>query len=101
MVSINGADHTGGWDRLIQPLDRGEFDVYGFLKTLRDLGYTGPIGLQCYMVPGDLALAAVELVSSSASGLLKDFGSDASGEELLVRLNPCPQLPAGDNRTHG
>ena len=55
MVSINGADHTGGWDRLIQPLDRGEFDVYGFLKTLRDLGYTGPIGLQCYQVPGDLA----------------------------------------------
>lgn len=47
------------------------------------------------------ALATVELVSSPASGLLKDFGSDASGEELLVRLNPSPQLPAGDNRTHG
>jgi sugar phosphate isomerase/epimerase len=53
MVSINGADHEGGWDRLIQPLDRGEFDVYGLLKKLVALGYNGPIGLQCYQVPGD------------------------------------------------
>jgi sugar phosphate isomerase/epimerase len=53
MVSINGAEHKGGWDRLIQPLDRGEFDVYGLLKKLVALGYQGPIGLQCYQVPGD------------------------------------------------
>lgn len=54
LVTINGADHDGqNWDRLIQPLDRGSFDVYHFLKTLKGLGYTGPIGLQCYAVPGD------------------------------------------------
>ena len=53
MVSINGADHEGGWDRLIQPLDRGEFDVFGFLKKLMAAGYKGPVGLQCYQVPGD------------------------------------------------
>jgi sugar phosphate isomerase/epimerase len=53
MVSINGADHEGGWDRLIQPLDRGEFDVCGLLKKLVAMGYHGPIGLQCYQVPGD------------------------------------------------
>lgn len=53
MVSINGADHEGGWDRLIQPLDRGQFDVYSLLKKLLALGYHGPIGLQCYQVPGD------------------------------------------------
>jgi sugar phosphate isomerase/epimerase len=53
MVSINGADHEGGWDRLIQPLDRGEFDVYALLQKLVTLGYHGPIGLQCYQVPGD------------------------------------------------
>ena len=53
MVSINGADHEGGWDRLIQPLDRGDFDVYGLLKKLVALGYQGPIGLQCYHVTGD------------------------------------------------
>jgi sugar phosphate isomerase/epimerase len=54
LVSINGAEHEGGWDRLIQPLDRGEFDVFGFLKKLAAAGYKGPIGLQCYQVPGDI-----------------------------------------------
>jgi sugar phosphate isomerase/epimerase len=53
MVSINGAEHEGGWDRLIQPLDRGAFDVYSLLKKLVALGYQGPIGLQCYHVAGD------------------------------------------------
>jgi sugar phosphate isomerase/epimerase len=53
MVSINGADHEGDWDRLIQPLDSGTFDVWGFLRTLEALGYRGPIGLQCYNVKGD------------------------------------------------
>jgi sugar phosphate isomerase/epimerase len=53
MVSINGADHEGDWDRLIQTLDRGSFDVRSFVKTLGSLGYKGPIGLQCYNVKGD------------------------------------------------
>ncbi len=54
MVTINGADPEGtDWDRLIQPLDKGTFDMYGFLKTLKELGYTGPIGLQGYGVKGD------------------------------------------------
>ncbi|MHC4434396.1 MAG: sugar phosphate isomerase/epimerase family protein, partial [Planctomycetota bacterium] len=52
VVTINGAD--GGnttqmkWDRLIQPLDAGSFDTYQFVKTLRQLGYNGPVGLQHY-----------------------------------------------------
>lgn len=56
-VSIHGADRaseiqegTGNW---IQPLDSGSFDVGAFLNTLRDLGYRGPIGLQCYGIEGD------------------------------------------------
>ena len=53
VVSINGADHHGDWSRLIQPLGSGSYDVEGFLKTLISLGYHGPIGLQCYHVPGD------------------------------------------------
>ena len=58
MVSINGADAKQpgfGWDRLIQPLGRGDYDVAGFLRKIRDAGYEGPIGLQCYAVPGDAA----------------------------------------------
>jgi len=55
-VSINGADEYDdqpGWSRYIQPLDQGSFDILAFLKTLRDLGYKGPIGLQCYGIGGD------------------------------------------------
>ncbi len=55
-VSINGADEFDekpGWDHYIQPLDRGSFDVGGLLKTLKELGYKGPIGLQCFGIGGD------------------------------------------------
>lgn len=55
-VSINGADEFDdrpGWDRYIQPLGQGNFDVAGFLRALRELGYTGHIGLQCYGIGGD------------------------------------------------
>jgi sugar phosphate isomerase/epimerase len=51
-VSINGADRTGGWGELIRPLGEGIFDVPGFLKSLGAAGYQGPIGLQCYQIPG-------------------------------------------------
>lgn len=55
LVSINGAD-TGntksmGWDRLIQPLGKGSFDVKRVLKVLKEKKYTGPIGLQGFAVP--------------------------------------------------
>lgn len=58
LVSINGAD-TGetrkmGWDRLIQTLDRGSFDVSPMIEMLEELRYTGPIGLQCYAIKGDV-----------------------------------------------
>ena len=55
-VSINGADildDQPGWGRYIQPLDKGNFDVAALLRTLRELGYTGPIGLQCFGIGGD------------------------------------------------
>ena len=48
LVSINGADRTGGWPELIRPLGEGNFDVAHFLTSLDRIGYTGPIGLQCY-----------------------------------------------------
>jgi sugar phosphate isomerase/epimerase len=53
-VTINGAD-TGdtramGWDRLIQPLDAGSYDVGAFVRTLRRIGYTGPVGFQGYNI---------------------------------------------------
>ncbi len=56
-VSINGADagdtQNQDWNQLIQTLDRGSYDVAGFVRTLRNLHYTGPVGLQCYTLKGD------------------------------------------------
>ena len=58
LVSINGADagDTQGmaWDRLIQTLDRGTFDMGRVLRLLDATGYAGPIGLQCYAIKGDI-----------------------------------------------
>lgn len=55
-VSLNGAatlDPKPGWERYIQPLGQGDFDVEAFVRKLRALGYTGPVGLQCYGIGGD------------------------------------------------
>ncbi len=57
-VSIHGADTpesihagTGNW---IQPLGQGSYDVYGLLNILKEIGYRGPVGLQCWGIPGDV-----------------------------------------------
>jgi len=53
-VSTCGADTNGkNWGELIQALDRGSFDHVAFLKLLREIGYSGDIGLQCYAIRGD------------------------------------------------
>ncbi len=54
VVSINGADSGGNdWKTLIQPLGDGTFDMQAFMQTLLELGYNGPVGLQCYGIGGD------------------------------------------------
>jgi sugar phosphate isomerase/epimerase len=54
VVSINGADSGGkDWKQLIQTLDRGNFNIRSFLRTLYRAGYNGPIGLQGYGIGGD------------------------------------------------
>lgn len=59
LVSINGADQLEhpekerAWSRLIQPLGAGNFDLLPLLRELRNTGYEGPIGVQCYRVPGE------------------------------------------------
>lgn len=55
-VTINGADagvKGPRWDRLIQTLDRGSFDLGKLLVILRGVGFDGPIGLQGYGIGGD------------------------------------------------
>lgn len=53
LVTINGADAGAArtdWNRLIQPLDAGSYDVEIVLRKLKELNYQGPIGLQGYGV---------------------------------------------------
>lgn len=56
-VTVNGAD-TGdtqklGWDKLIQPLGRGTYDVGTFVAKVRGVGYRGPFGFQGYGIKMD------------------------------------------------
>lgn len=48
VVTLNGAEPPGDWDKLIQPLDKGTYDLKPLLITLKSVGYTGPVGLQGY-----------------------------------------------------
>lgn len=66
LVSINGADDGEttrmGWDRLIQPLGQGSFDVRRVLRVLQQKNYKGPIGLQGFAIsqkPEDFFPASV------------------------------------------
>lgn len=55
-ATICGADSgvTGGnWDKLIQPLGQGTYDVGIVLRKLKELGFTGPIGFQGYGIKKD------------------------------------------------
>jgi sugar phosphate isomerase/epimerase len=57
LININGADAGDvgpGWSRLIMTLDQGSFDMVAFFKTLKRIGYTGPIALQSYNLKGDV-----------------------------------------------
>jgi sugar phosphate isomerase/epimerase len=56
VVSINGADShppKPTWGQLIQPLDKGSYDVGIVLRKLDAIGYSGPVGLQCFSIVGD------------------------------------------------
>ncbi len=81
VANINGADTDGqDWKTLIQTLDRGTFDIRAFLETLRDAGFTGPIGFQGYGIGGDAydnlkrTMAAWEKYSQVLRGDVTPFG---------------------------
>lgn len=65
MFSVCGADSgdtkSFDWDRLIRPLGEGTYDPYPLVKLLKDNGYKGRIGLQCYNIKMD---AEVNLTKS-------------------------------------
>lgn len=56
-VTINGADmgdtRTMGWDRLIQPLGSGTYDLGAFMAKVKEARYSGPIGFQGFGIKQD------------------------------------------------
>ncbi|MED6300442.1 MAG: family 16 glycoside hydrolase [Verrucomicrobiota bacterium] len=53
-VSISGAEEgSRSWQKLIQTLDRGNFDQSKLMNLLNGVGFNGPVGLQCYAIKGD------------------------------------------------
>ncbi len=50
VVTINGTTEAGS----IETLDKGTYDVYSFLQSLKQVGFKGPIGLQGYGLSGDI-----------------------------------------------
>jgi len=68
MVSVSGADNgdtkSMDWDRLIQPLGMGTFDSYSLVKLLKDNGYNGKFGLQCYNIKMDCKPALAQSLNT-------------------------------------
>ena len=89
------------WDRLIQTLDRGSYDVGRVVKALRRAGYNGPIGLQCYGIPGDnrenlkrSMKAWREIRSRSAKDLLAVRCNRSRRRKHVIRHTPCAVVGA-------
>lgn len=64
MMTICGANHVplaqaakepdGMWTDYIRPLGTGTFDTYELVRyAVQELGFRGPIGVQCYALKGD------------------------------------------------
>jgi len=68
MVSICGADSGDtknmDWNRLIQPLGSGSFNTYDFVKLVKDKGYNGIVGLQCYNIKLDAQAALFQSLAT-------------------------------------
>lgn len=63
LVTLNGLKGPAGRRQQIRPLDDSDYDLTGFLRLVREIGYRGPIGLQCYSVvepPADHLKRSIE-----------------------------------------
>lgn len=73
-ITINGADGGDtrklGWDKLIQPLGRGSYDVKTFVANARAAGYRGPFGFQGYGIKMD-AKELLKETMSAWKGMVK------------------------------
>jgi len=50
LVTINGLKGPSTGRQQIRPLDDSDYDLREFLGVVRDVGYVGPVGLQCWSI---------------------------------------------------
>ena len=103
-VTINGGDPPAAVKKpgakWITPLDEGDYDVQRVVRLLRDLGYRGAIGLQCYGIPGD-ARAHLEAVDGSLAFVVRRQSLRRSKTQRRLGFDPTATptlewMPAAD-----
>jgi sugar phosphate isomerase/epimerase len=53
-VSTSGAEQSGkNWTQLIQPLGKGSYKQEQLFQALKEIGFKGSIGVQCYQIKSD------------------------------------------------
>lgn len=84
LVSINGVDLAN--KNYITRLDQGDYDLVSYLEKLQAAGYRGPIGLQCFNVPGDTRdnLAANIASWRSILGQMEERSATAPPQNTLT-----------------
>ncbi len=84
LVSINGIDLAK--KNYITRLDQGDYDLVSYLEKLQAAGYKGPVGLQCFNVPGDTRenLAANIATWRSIVGQLEERSTKAPQQNVLT-----------------
>jgi sugar phosphate isomerase/epimerase len=87
----NGAVDRFGLPAALHPLDEGELDNFAILGALRDVGFTGPIGLLGYSIAGDVY---AKLKRSIAAFRDMEERLDAHPEWARMRNDPLP-MPTG------
>ena len=50
LVTLNGLKGPKNSKQRIHPLNESDYDLAGFLKLVKKVGYTGPVGLQCWSI---------------------------------------------------
>jgi len=70
-AAAQSIDNRNGAPKIVR-LDQGNYDVTAFMKTLNMLGYTGPVAIQFYSVPGDVA-ENLAVTIKTWKGLLKQL----------------------------
>ena len=49
-ITLNGLKGPKGSRQHVRPLDDSDYDLHGFMRLIKKVGYAGPVGLQCYGV---------------------------------------------------